>query len=1216
MRTVRSFANEDEECDLYHSKLQEMFSLNKKQALAYTCFMWSSYITEFGLYITILFYGGHLVVTNQMTGGTLISFIIYELELGEALENISSVYTGLMQGVGAAEKVFEYIDRKPDHSLDGQEAPETFEGQVEFKNVTFAYPTRPEMEILKNVSFSLRPGQITALVGPSGGGKSSCVCLLENFYAPQQGQVLVDGRPANTYQHKYYHSKVALVGQEPVLFGRTVQMNISYGLPEASMEAVIRSAINANVHDFITGLPKGYDTEVGDKGTQLSGGQKQRVAVARALIRNPRILILDEATSALDSESEYIVQQALNNLMREHTVLVIAHRLSTVEKADNILVIDKGTVVEQGPHAELMAKGGLYCKLVHRQIMGAEMAVEDLNPPPPAPRALKEVDKESEDDCSDKEFEARRASFYGSFIELFNPCWKMRVAVIISCNLVFTLVDIVVSTVLYVHGSDLDIFADELEDFDIHSSTLDLWATVLIRASLIFGACIGLFFNRSDGPRRVSNLGTLVSLVCLTNMTYAVAKMLILSEEGNLMYDPWFQSLFSWTCLSAIGTMVLWNQLARATSVASDRNDGEETERLMDSVDTEDEYSEKSKKAQNEESHSGATIGRLLSYCKKDSALLSVAFFCLLLSAVCESFIPFYTGSAIDGIVIHKSMDSFTKPIVTLTVLALISSIASGFRGGVFSLTFARLNIRLRNLLFRSLLHQDIGFFDANHTGDITSRLTSDTTQVSDLISQNVNLFLRSFVKALGMFIFMFGMSWKLSLVTILGFPYIGVVSKLYGEYYKKLTKEVQTALAQANKVAEETISAMRTVRSFANEDQECDSYYSRLQEMFSLNKKQAVAYACFMWSSYITELGLQITILFYGGHLVVTNQMTGGTLISFIIYELELGEALENISSVYTGLMQGVGAAEKVFEYIDRKPDHSLDGQEAPETFEGQVEFKNVTFAYPTRPDMEILKNVSFSLRPGQITALVGPSGGGKSSCVCLLENFYAPQQGQVLVDGRPANTYQHKYYHSKVALVGQEPVLFARTVQMNISYGLPEASLECVIRSAINANAHDFIIGLSNGYDTGVGEKGTQLSGGQKQRVAVARALIRNPRILILDEATSALDSESEYIVQQALNNLMREHTVLVIAHRLSTVERADNILVIDKGTVVEQGPHAELMAKGGLYCKLVHRQIMGAEMEVEDLNPPPPAPRALKEVDKESEDDCSDKEYEARY
>lgn len=517
-----------------------------------------------------------------------------------------------------------------------------------------------------------------------------------------------------------------------------------------------------------------------------------------------------------------------------------------------------------------------------------------------------------------------------------------------------------------------------------------------------------------------------------------------------------------------------------------------------------------------------------------------------------------------------------------------------GVRGGSFTLIFARINLRLRNILFRSLMRQEIGFFDTNHTGDITSRLSSDTTQVGDLISNNINVFLRCVVKGIGFFIFMFGLSWKLTLVTIMGFPFIAVISKAYGEYYKRLTKDVQTALAEANKVAEETISAMRTVRSFASEDQEADSYYTKLLVMFQLNKKQALAYAGYMWSSCISELALQVAILYYGGHLVVSGQMTGGTLISFVIYELELGECLESISSVYTGLMQGVGAAEKVFEYLDRKPKHPQDGTEAPDTCKGLVEFKDITFAYPTRPEMEILKGVSFTLRPGEVTALVGPSGSGKSSCVGLLENFYPPQQGQVLLDGRPVQAYHHDYLHSRIALVGQEPVLFARSVQQNITYGLTEVPMEAVVQAATKANAHNFITGLTNGYDTGVGEKGTQLSGGQKQRVAIARALIRSPNVLVLDEATSALDAESEHIVQQALNKIMRQHTVLVIAHRLSTVERADNIIVIDRGHVVEQGPHSQLMAIRGLYYKLVQRQVLGIETGAEVLNPSKEPPR----------------------
>nr|XP_023676486.1 ATP-binding cassette sub-family B member 9 [Paramormyrops kingsleyae]XP_023676487.1 ATP-binding cassette sub-family B member 9 [Paramormyrops kingsleyae] len=777
----------------------------------------------------------------------------------------------------------------------------------------------------------------------------------------------------------------------------------------------------------------------------------------------------------------------------------------------------------------------------------------------------------------------------------------MKLVSSLSCNLLFVLVDIVVSTVLYIRGNHLITFAEDIWNFDILRSTLDLWGMLLVRVSLLLGASIGVYKNREDGPQRTQDLGTLNSLLCLVVMAYALAKLLMFSEQDGMMYEPWFLSLFIWTCVAAMGTVIMWRILSKTPRAETEEEDSEDIERLLDqaagnsSEEEEEEECRRAKVLKEGQATPGATVGRLLSYCRKDAGLLGVALFFLLVSAVCEAFIPYYTGQAIDSIVIHKSMQYFAQRMLALTLLALVSSLAIGIRGGVFSLIFARLNIRLRNLLFRSLMRQDIGFFDANHTGDIISRLTSDTTQVSDLISENVNLFLRSLVKALGFLVFMFGMSWKLTLVTIMGFPFIAVISQLYGDYYKRLTKEVQSALAQANKVAEETISAMKTVRSFATEELEADTYYQKLQEMFELNKKQALAYSCFMWSSCISELALQVGILVYGGHLVVSGQMSGGTLISFVIYELELGECLESIASVYTGLMQGVGAAEKVFEYISRVPEVPQGGQEAPDTCKGLVEFKNVTFSYPTRPETPILKDVSFVVRPGQVTALVGPSGSGKSSCICLLENFYSPQQGQVLLDGRPVSSYQHAYLHSKVALVGQEPVLFARSVQKNISYGLGDCPIESVVLAASKANAHNFICGLSRGYETGVGEKGTQLSGGQKQRVAIARALIRRPHVLILDEATSALDAESEHIVQQALSSSMQKRTVLLIAHRLSTVEKANSIIVVDQGRVAEQGSHRELMARGGLYCKLVQRQVLGIETGDEQVcsQDTPPCP-----------------------
>ncbi|KAF2987549.1 hypothetical protein EK904_013222 [Melospiza melodia maxima] len=603
---------------------------------------------------------------------------------------------------------------------------------------------------------------------------------------------------------------------------------------------------------------------------------------------------------------------------------------------------------------------------------------------------------------------------------------------------------------------------------------------------------------------------------------YMMVKLLLYSEVRKTIRDPWFWGLFAWTYVALAATFGLWQLLACVTS--SREALGPSSESRAEVEESCDGGTPRDKR----EEAAGPTIHKLLSYTKPDAFFLGIASFFLLVAALGETFLPYYTGLAIDGIVVQKSMDRFSTAVLVMSLLAIGSSFAAGIRGGVFTLIFARLNIRLRNCLFRSLVSQEMSFFDENRTGDVISRLTSDTTIVSDLVSQNINIFLRNVVKATGVIFFMFSLSWKLSLVTFMGFPIIMLVSDVYGKYYQKLSKDVQSALAKANNTAEETISAMKTVRSFANEETEANVYWQKLQQVYKLNKREAMAYTYYVWSS-------------------------------------------GSIGSVYSGLMQGVGAAEKVFEFIDRQPTMVHDGSLAPDHVEGRVEFRNVSFSYRTRSATQVLQDVSFTLHPGKVTALVGPSGSGKSSCVNILENFYPLQDGQVLLDGRPINMYDHKYLHSVISLVSQEPVLFARSIADNISYGLASASFESVVQAAQKANAHNFITELQDGYHTEAGEKGAQLSGGQKQRVAIARALIRAPPILILDEATSALDAESEHAIQQAIYGDLQNHTVLVIAHRLSTVERAHNIIVLDKGRVVQQGSHKELMEEGGLYSKL---------------------------------------------
>ncbi|XP_044514688.1 ABC-type oligopeptide transporter ABCB9 isoform X1 [Gracilinanus agilis] len=739
----------------------------------------------------------------------------------------------------------------------------------------------------------------------------------------------------------------------------------------------------------------------------------------------------------------------------------------------------------------------------------------------------------------------------------------------------FMSVDVSITTVLYAFSHrDRDVLQD-LRDFNIFDSVLDLWAACLYRSCLLLGATIGVAKNSALGPRRLRASWTFITLVCLFVGIYTMVKMLLFSEIRKPIRDPWFWGLFVWTYASIAATFFLWWLL----STVQPGHRALETGAPGEGVGYATEGQPKQEEA------SGATLQKLLSYTKPDLAFLVAASFFLVVAALGETFLPYYTGRAIDGIVIQKSMDQFSTAVVIMCLLAIGSSFAAGIRGGIFTLVFARLNIRLRNCLFRSLVSQETSFFDENRTGDLISRLTSDTTMVSDLVSQNINIFLRNTVKVTGVVVFMFSLSWQLSLVTFMGFPIIMMVSDIYGKYYKRLSKEVQNALARASNTAEETISAMKTVRSFANEEEEAEVYARKLQQVYKLNRKEAMAYTYYVWGSGLTLLVVQVSILYYGGHLVISGQMTSGNLISFIIYEFVLGDCMESVGSVYSGLMQGVGAAEKVFEFIDRQPTMVHDGSLAPDHLEGRVDFENVTFTYRTRPHTQVLQNVSFTLSPGKVTALVGPSGSGKSSCVNILENFYPLEEGRVLLDGKPISSYDHKYLHRVISLVSQEPVLFARSITDNISYGLPTVPFEMVVDAAQKANAHGFIMELQDGYNTETGEKGAQLSGGQKQRVAMARALVRNPPVLILDEATSALDAESEYMIQQAIHGNLQKHTVLIIAHRLSTVEKAHSIIVLDKGRVVQQGTHKQLLTQGGLYAKLVQRQILGLEAGSDD-------------------------------
>nr|CAD58764.1 novel protein similar to human transporter 2, ATP-binding cassette, sub-family B (MDR/TAP2) [Danio rerio] len=540
---------------------------------------------------------------------------------------------------------------------------------------------------------------------------------------------------------------------------------------------------------------------------------------------------------------------------------------------------------------------------------------------------------------------------------------------------------------------------------------------------------------------------------------------------------------------------------------------------------------------------------RVIRLYKPDYLLLCGAFIFLASAVLCEMFIPLYTGEAIDILGSHYQWDNFRSVIFFMGLFSLGSSFSAGCRGGLFTCVIYSFIYRVKMLLFGSLVRQDIGFFETVKTGDITSRLSTDTELMGDAVALNVNVFLRTLIKTMGVL------------------------------YLMRLSKEVQDSLAQTNNAAAETVSSIRTVKSFRSELGEARRYDVCLIETHNLKTRRDTVSAIYLL---LTELGMKVVMLYYGRLFIQYGQMSTGNLVSFILYQQDLGDNIRTLISIIGDMLNSVGAAGKVFEYLDRKSEVSIDGNLMPKDLKGHVKFQNLTFSYPRRPDHNVLKDFSLELKPGQMTALVGISGGGKSTCVSLLERFYQPQQGHILLDGQPLQDYQHKYLHSKIAMVGQEPVLFSGTVRDNIAYGLQGCTMERVIEAASKANAHAFISKLEKGYDTviksgfvlsDVGERANLLSGGEKQRIAIARALIREPQVLILDEVTSSLDTESEQMVQQALS-CCPALTLLVIAHRLKTIERADQIVVIDSGELVEKGTHEELMDKKGSYYKLRER------------------------------------------
>ncbi|KAM5559743.1 ABC transporter B family member 1 [Rosa sericea] len=1026
IRVVMSYVGESRALEAYSSALRIAQKLGYKSGFAKGMGLGATYFVVFCCYALLLWYGGYLVRHHFTNGGlaiaTMFSVMIGGLALGQSAPSMGAFAKAKV----AATKIFRIIDHKPgmDRNSESGVELESVTGLVELKNVDFSYPSRQDVRILNNFSLNVPAGKTIALVGSSGSGKSTVVSLIERFYDPSSGQVLLDGHDIKTLKLKWLRQQIGLVSQEPALFATTIKENILLGRPDADQVEIEEAARVANAHSFIVKLPDGFDTQVGERGVQLSGGQKQRIAIARAMLKNPAILLLDEATSALDSESEKLVQEALDRFMIGRTTLVIAHRLSTIRKADLVAVLQQGSVSEIGTHDELFSKGenGVYAKLIRMQEAAHETALNN----------------------------ARKSSARPS------------------------------------------------------SARNSVSSPIIARNSS---------YGRSPYSRRLSDFSTSDFSLSLdaTHPNYRLEKLAFKEQASSF-----------------------W-RLAKM-------NSPEWVYALVGSI--------------------GSVVCGSLS-----------AFFAYVLSAV----LSVYYNPDHDFMI--KQINKYCYLLIGLSSAALLFNT---LQHSFWDIVGENLTKRVREKMLTAVLKNEMAWFDQeeNESARIAARLALDANNVRSAIGDRISVIVQNTALMLVACTAGFVLQWRLALVLVAVFPVVVAATVLQKMFMTGFSGDLEAAHAKATQLAGEAIANVRTVAAFNSE--------GKIVGLFSSNL-QIPLRRCF-WKGQIAGSGFGIAQfalyasyalgLWYASWLVKHGISDFSKAIRvFMVLMVSANGAAETLT-LAPDFIKGGRAMQSVFELLDRKteiePD-DIDATAVPDHLRGEVEFKHVDFSYPSRPDVPVFRDLSLRARAGKTLALVGPSGCGKSSVISLVQRFYDPTSGRVIIDGKDIRKYNLKSLRRHIAVVPQEPCLFATTIYENIAYGHESATEAEIIEAANLANAHKFVSALPDGYKTFVGERGIQLSGGQKQRIAIARALLRKAELMLLDEATSALDAESERSIQEALERACSGKTTIVVAHRLSTIRNANVIAVIDDGKVAEQGSHNHLLKNypDGCYARMIQLQ-----------------------------------------
>ncbi|CAG8582956.1 8057_t:CDS:2, partial [Cetraspora pellucida] len=1017
IRTVVAFGSQKKLSTIYDSHLKSAKKEGVKRSLLDGLFLGVTSMTTYAIYALAFWYGSTLILSAEMTPGTVVNVLFAVLVGSLSLICITPDLQIFSSAASAGAKIFETIDRIPSIDIDSNsgDTPENVIGHIQLQNVSFIYPSRPEVKILNNISLNIEPGTTVALVGSSGSGKSTIISILLRFYDTISGQVLLDDQDINSLNLVWLRRQIGLVGQEPVLFNTTVAGNVALGLTgsvyenidDAKKREMIENACKmANAHDFIMNLPDKYETNVGERGFLLSGGQKQRIAIARAIIKDPKILLLDEATSALDAQSEDVVQDALNNASKGRTTIVIAHRLSTIRNANKIVVLERGIIVEMGTHDQLMTKKGAYFKLVDAQKLQRNMSIK------------------------------RNMSVKRSF----------------SIKRVFP-----------------------------------------IKRSLSIKRSASIKRDKDD----------------------------LEAAEPDFDYTT-------------------WQLIKKITSI----NTGPELILIFIGL-------------------LSATI---------NGAIYSV--FAISFAHVLQAFSQ--TSDRLRHDVIFWSL--------ILVVIAAGTMLTNIIQGVIFGISGERFSKRIRSKSFASILRQDIAFFDdkENSIGVLTSKLSLDATHVNGLSGATLGIILQIAATIIACIIVSFVVGWKMTLVCLCCVPLLIGSGALRIKLLARFQKKTKKAYEDSAKLACESVANIRTVASLTREEEICQIYHNLLEKPLRQGVKNAFWPSISFAFAHCTEFLTFALAFWYGSRLFMNGDYDLQRM--FVIFAaIIFGSASSvRIFTYAPEIVKAKSAANSIINLIEKVPvidSWSSNGKKINQ-IQGHIKFSDVHFHYPIHPHVPVLRGLNLEIKPGQYAALVGPSGCGKSTTINLLERFYQLTSGIIMIDGIDISTMNVNNLREHIALVSQEPPLYNMTIKENIIFGCRSEQIptnEDIVRVCREANIHDFIIGLPEGYDTYVGGKGAQLSGGQKQRIAIARALIRNSKILLLDEATSALDPETEKVIQNSLDTAARGRTTLAIAHRLSTTQHADVIFVIKDGKVDEQGTHKQLLERKGIYYKMVQDQLL---------------------------------------